>query len=381
VRAVLGLGLVALLLVAACGQATTSARSGKPSTDTINVTFSTDGWKTDFSRHGVPLSEISSGGPPRDGIPPLDHPAFVSPGSAQAWLKGREPVIALEINGEDRAYPLEILIWHEIVNDRVAGTPVTVTFCPLCDTAIAFDRRVDGRVLDFGTTGNLRKSDLVMWDRQTESWWQQATGTAIVGSLTGAVLSVFPASIVSFDTFRQAYPDGKVLSRDTGFTRNYGENPYIGYDDVNQRPFLFSGPIDGRLPPKEKVVTVLLGGDQVAYPYSLLRRKGAVTDSVGGVEVAVFYQPGTASALGGASIPDSPDGGATGVFKARLGERSLTFRSEAKAFVDDQTGSRWDLLGRALSGPLAGSRLEPVVHGDHFWFAWAAFQPETRIYR
>lgn len=380
-RAVLGLGLGALLLVAACGQAPTSAKSGKPSTDTINVTFSTDGWKTDFSRHGVPLSEISSGGPPRDGIPPLDHPAFVSPGSAQAWLKAREPVIALEINGEDRAYPLEILIWHEIVNDRVADTPVTVTFCPLCDTAIAFDRRVDGRVLDFGTTGNLRKSDLVMWDRQTESWWQQATGTAIVGSLTGAVLSVFPASIVSFDTFRQAYPDGKVLSRDTGFTRNYGENPYIGYDDVNQRPFLFSGPIDGRLPPKEKVVTVLLGGDQVAYPYSLLRRKGAVMDSVGGVEVAVFYQPGSASALGGASIPDSPDGGATGVFKARLGERSLTFRSEAKAFVDDQTGSRWDLLGRALSGPLAGSRLSPVVHGDHFWFAWAAFQPETRIYR
>jgi len=269
----------------------------------------------------------------------------------------------------------------KIVNDRVADTPVTVTFCPLCDTAIAFDRRVDGRVLDFGTTGNLRKSDLVMWDRQTESWWQQATGTAIVGSLTGAVLSVFPASIVSFDTFRQAYPDGKVLSRDTGFTRNYGENPYIGYDDVNQRPFLFSGPIDGRLPPKEKVVTVLLGGDQVAYPYSLLRRKGAVMDSVGGVEVAVFYQPGSASALGGASIPDSPDGGATGVFKAALGERSLTFRSEAKAFVDDQTGSRWDLLGRALSGPLAGSRLSPVVHGDHFWFAWAAFQPETRIYR
>ncbi len=343
--------------------------------------FSKAGWKTDFSMHGVPLSEISSGGPSRDGIPPLDHPSSVTPAAAQAWLKGREPVIALEINGDDRAYPLEILIWHEIVNDQVGSVPVTVTFCPLCHTAIAFDRRVAGQVLDFGTSGNLRKSDLVMWDRQTESWWQQATGTAIVGSLTGTVLSVSPASIVSFDAFRQAHPDGKVLSRDTGFSRPYGENPYPGYDDANSRPFLFDGTPDGRLPLKELVVTVSLNGEQVAYPYSVLRKRGVVMDSVGDTRIAVFYQTGTASALGGSSIPDNEDVGATGVFKAQLGDRTLSFHGDSKWFVDDQTGSRWDLLGRAVSGSLEGSRLTPVVHGDYFWFAWAAFQPQTRIYR
>jgi hypothetical protein len=305
----------------------------------------------------------------------------VTPQDAAKWLRGREPVIALDLNGSQRAYPLQILIWHEIVNHQLAGIPITVTFCPLCDTAIVFDRRVSGQTLDFGTTGNLRKSDLVMWDRETESWWQQATGTAILGALTGAVLSVFPAAIVSFDTFRQAFPEGSVLSRDTGFDRIYGENPYPGYDDAKTPPFLFRGPTDGRLPPKEKVVAVSIGGEDVAYPYSILQKRGVIADSVGGSSIAVFYLSGTASALGGSSIPDSPDGGATGVFKPRLGDRKLKFRASGNRFIDIETGSTWDLLGRAVSGPLAGGRLEAVVHGDHFWFAWAAFKPATRVYK
>src|SRR5262249_46852934 len=130
------------------------------------VYFSRAGWKTDFSRHSVPLSEISPGGPPRDGSPPPDHPKLESIPQADGWLNPAEPVIALELGGDARAYPLQVLIWHEIANDVVGGIPVTVTFCPLCHTAIAFDRRLDGQVLDFGTTGNLRDSDLLMWDRQ-----------------------------------------------------------------------------------------------------------------------------------------------------------------------------------------------------------------------
>jgi hypothetical protein len=130
----------------------------------------TSGWHTDFSRHTVPLQEVDSGGPPRDGIPPIDHPKFETVTQGDGWLKPQEPVIALSLGGETRVYPLQILIWHEIVNDVVGGVPVLVSFCPLCNTAIAFDRRLDGRVLDFGTTGNLRRSDLAMWDRQTESW-------------------------------------------------------------------------------------------------------------------------------------------------------------------------------------------------------------------
>jgi hypothetical protein len=133
-------------------------------------------WRTDFSRHTVPLDEIRSGGPPRDGIPPIDHPQFVDFASANAWLHDREPVVAVHRHKVAKAYPLQILIWHEIVNDTIGHAPITVTFCPLCNSAIAFPRQLDGQVLDFGTTGRLRHSDLVMWDRQTESWWQQLTG-------------------------------------------------------------------------------------------------------------------------------------------------------------------------------------------------------------
>jgi hypothetical protein len=186
------------LLLAACTQRQqAAARDTQPPPQYDRVLFSTIGWKTDFSKHSVPLSEIIPGGPPRDGIPPIDRPVFETVAQADAWLKPQEPLIHFAVGNDVRAYPLQILIWHEIVNDEVGGIPVMVTFCPLCNTAIAFDRRVAGRVLDFGTTGNLRHSDLIMWDRQTESWWQQMTGEAIVGELTGMRLTLLPATIVS----------------------------------------------------------------------------------------------------------------------------------------------------------------------------------------
>ena len=191
--------------------------------------FLTFGWETDFSKHSVPYSEIFSGGPPRDGIPPIDNPMFVDVADPPEYMSDDEPVISLEIEGAAKAYPLAILMSHEIVNDELGGIPVSVTYCPLCNTSIVFDRRVGGRVLDFGTSGNLRNSDLVMWDRQTESWWQQITGEAIVGELTGTRLTFIPAAVVSWAQFREAYPDGQLLSRDTGFRRNYGLPPYSGY--------------------------------------------------------------------------------------------------------------------------------------------------------
>jgi hypothetical protein len=190
-----------------------------------NARFSTRGWKTDFSRHSIPYNEILSGGPPRDGIPPIDNPRFVTPEEAAAWLTDVEPVIALEVGGEAKTYPLQILTWHEIVNDTIGGVPVVATFCPLCNSAIVFDRRLNGTVYDFGTSGNLQFSNLIMWDRQTESWWQQFIGDAIVGELTGQRLDFLPATIISFADFREAHPDGQVLSRETGFAKAYGRTP------------------------------------------------------------------------------------------------------------------------------------------------------------
>ena len=241
------------------------------------VPFSTAEWKTNFARHSVPLEEIISGGPPRDGIPAIEAPRFDTVAAGDRWLKAREPVILFQRGGEVRAYPLQILIWHEIVNDTVAGRPVAITFCPLCNTAIAFDRRLGGRGFNFGTTGKLRFSDLVMYDRQTESWWQQVTGEAIAGDLTGRRLTFLPAQIISWDTFRRHLPQGKVLNRDTGHARPYGRNPYTGYDDVNSSPFLY-------------------------------------TDTVGGRPIVVIFERGVASALDQGSIADSRDVGTAAVF-------------------------------------------------------------------
>ncbi len=167
--------------------------------------------KTDFTKHSIPLADILSGGPPKDGIPPIDDPAF-KPVSEIDALGETEPVIGVSINGKAKAYPLRILMRHEIVNDELGGVPITVTFCPLCNAAMVFDRRVGDKVLDFGTTGKLRNSDLVMWDRQTESWWQQFLGEAIVGSMTGTKLKALPVRLESWRNFKKRFQKGQVLS-------------------------------------------------------------------------------------------------------------------------------------------------------------------------
>ena len=343
--------------------------------------FRTGSWLTDFSLHTVPYDEFLSGGVPRDGIPPLDDPRFESIADADSWLEDVQPVVALEVNGEARGYPLAILTWHEIANDELGGVPVSVTFCPLCNSAVAFDRRVGEAVLDFGVSGNLRNSDLVMWDRQTESWWQQLTGQGIVGTYAGYQLDLLPAQIVSWGDFKAAFPNADVLSRETGHSRDYGRNPYFGYDRVDQSPFLYSGEPDGRLLPMERVAALVLDGQPLAFPFDALEQERAVEYSLNGRDIVVLFQPGTASALDQSQIAESRDVGSTGVFETVLNGDKLTFRLGADGFSDNETGSVWNVLGQAVSGPLAGQTLTPIVHGNHFWFAWAAFAPETLIYR
>ena len=338
------------------------------------------GWDTDFRLHTVPYSQIKFV-IPRDNIPSIDKPKFVAPSEASAWLKDVEPVVALEVNGDARAYPLQILTWHEIVNDDVGDVPVAVTFCPLCNSAIAFDRRLDGELLEFGVSGNLRNSDLIMYDRQTHSWWQQFTGEGIVGKYAGRTLEHLPASIVSFADFAEAYPQGKVLSRDTGYARQYGRNPYAGYDTADGNPFLFRGDLDGRLLPVERVIAVTLGEADVAFPLTILQDEGAINYDLGKRSIVVFHKFGTTSALDASSIAESRDVGAAGVFDPHLDDQKLTFGVIDEKIVDEQTGSTWDILGNAVEGPLAGKSLTPVVHGSHFWFAWAVFKPDTIVYQ
>jgi hypothetical protein len=336
---------------------------------------------TDFSKHTIPFDESLSGGPSKDGIPPVDNPSFVSVEEADEWLDPREPVIRVLIDQTVKAYPIQILMWHEIVNDIVGGSPIVVSYCPLCNTAIVFDRTVDGQVLDFGTSGRLRYSNLIMYDRQTESWWQQGTGEAIVGELLGAQLEFVPATMISWDTFKEAYPEGVVLSRETGHNRPYGSNPYTGYDAVGNIPFLYQGPeTPDDLPPVARILGLDVEGEAVAYPYPLLREFGVVNDQGGEKSVVIFWVPGTASALDTQFIADGKDVGAAIAFNRVLNGQELSFRFDGEAFIDNETGSTWNFLGNALSGPLQGERLEEVVANNYLWFAWAAFKPETRIF-
>jgi hypothetical protein len=301
-------------------------------------------------------------------------------GQIRGW-GGREPVIALEISGHTRAYPLQILICHEIVNDRLGDTPVAVTFCPLCNAAMVFDRKVAGRELDFGTTGRLRKSDLVMYDRQTQSWWQQFTGEAIVGHYAGQHLRPLPAAIISYQDFKRVYPHGEILSRDTGHRRPYGRNPYRDYDRVGESPFLFDDATDPRLPAMERVLAVRHRNIQRLYPYTLLEERPAINDQLGDLPVVILSTPGMRSALDRARISESRLIPAAAAYSRRLGERTLSFRRDAGGSIRDrETGSMWAITGQALEGPLRGKRLEPLGGGVHFAFAWLAFHPDSEIY-
>jgi hypothetical protein len=236
-------------------------------------------------------------------------------------------------------------------------------------------------VLDFGTTGRLRFSNLIMYDRQTETWWQQASGAAIAGELTGTNLVFRPAAIIAWSDFKAAHPNGQVLSRDTGFTRSYGTNPYTGYDDVNSSPFLYQGPqTPGTLPPVARVLTIDLGGEAVAYPYAVLQQVRVVNDTVGGTDVVVLWAAGTASALDASTVPGGRDVGAANVYARTIDGQRLTFALDGERIVDKETGSEWNVLGLAVRGALTGKQLDPVVAVNHFWFSWAAFKPETRVY-
>lgn len=287
---------------------------------------------TDFSTTSLGgYGGIMSGGPPKDGIPAIDAPEFHTVLDETA-LAPDEPVITVKIVGQKaRAYPVRYLIWHEIVNDQIGDIPVSVTYCPLCNSGLAFDGRVDGRALTFGVTGKLRNSDMIMYDRQTESWWQQATGEAIVGALTGSELHVLPSWTESWASFAAENPNGLVMSEPRNHRRAYGQNPYVGYDRA-VRPFLFSGEMPPHgIAPLERVVRV----DERAWPMRRLRSEGEINEA----GLRLRWVPGQTSALDDRVISKGRDVGSVRVWN-ETGEdvaHDLLFAFAFHAFWPDGT--------------------------------------------
>ena len=280
-----------------------------------------------------------------------------------------------------RAYPIQILMWHEIVNDTINDTPITGTFCPLCNATIVFDRRLQDRVLDFGTTGRLRKSDLVMYDRHTETWWQQFSGRAVVGKLVGSTLSRIPAKIVAFEDLRKSHPNSEILSKKTGHSRAYRQNPYAGYDNIDAHPFLRSEPVDPHLPVMERVLNISIEQAHQLYPFSGLKSTLVINDTVAGKPVVIFSRHGSLSALDASQIKNSRTLPSATAWHRELDGQVLDFVARGGEFVDTQTGSSWSILGRASSGPLAGKKFWPTAGGVHFAFAWLAFNPKSTIWK
>jgi hypothetical protein len=344
-------------------------------------------WRTDWTKRTIDsLDELLIGIPifdPRDAIKPIDDPKFESVAEADDWLVDREPGLLLELNGEARFYPLSILTRHEIVNDVVGDLPVAITYCPLCNTGIAFDRRVEGQTLRFGVSGLLRNSDLVMWDGLSDSLWQQITGEAIVGGFAGTRLRALPVQLVRWADFKSAFTNGQVLSQDTGLGRNYGLNPYEYYTSRNRPYRFFQGEIDDRFPALSRVVGVSINDtDAKAYPFSLIAQERTVNDVVGGVPIVVFWgAEDTADALDSPVIVEGQAVGTGVAYERVVDGRELTFEAvDDTTYVDRETGTTWNILGKALEGRLAGKQLTPVLHRNDFWFAWAAFFPDAPVY-
>lgn len=286
---------------------------------------------TDGVRHSVPLGEIQGGGPAKDGIPSIDEPKFVSVRLAGEFLDDKEPGIAVSLNDIDRFYPFQILVWHEIVNDTFKNQRVLVTYCPLCLSGIVFDPVVSDERVEFGTSGKLWQSNLVMYDRKTDSLWSQILGEAIVGEMTGMKLSVLPSDQILYGDWRKLHPQGEVLSRDTGATRFYGSDPYGDYYADNSQILFGARGNDDRLANKDFVLGVVVGEQAKAYYPPAVKAKGEITDEFAGKTIVARYEED--------------------IDAVRLFEKK------------------------------SDGTLERINPFPNFWFSWVAAHPDTELYK
>ena len=304
----------------------------------------------------------------RDAIPPIHNPKYELATEA-TWLNDQDVIIGYAVGDQAWAYPLRILNFHEIVNDMLNGDPILISYCPLCYSGIVLSRTLGDDTLIFGNTSALYESDMVMLDFETGSYWWQVAGEAIVGPLTGEKLTVLPSATITWGEWRKLHPSTLVLSRDTGHDRNYNLDPFLEYPEIlNTGRFAF--PVseagrDARLQPATQVLAVKVGDEARAYPVIELGR-AATMDTVSEQAIVVFTDL------------DSQAGAA---FQPEVEGQSLTFEIQNGEFTDRETGSTWDLAGRAVSGPLQGAQLMAIPSRTSFWFAIIAAEPGITVYQ
>ena len=317
---------------------------------------------TNGQKHIIPLEKIKSGGPPKDGIPSIDTPEFTE-ASQEYHVSDSDTVLGLEINGDVRAYPLSILVWHEIINDNVGGVPVAVTYCPLCFTNQVFERVIDGQEVEFGTSGKLYNSNLVMYDRLTNSYWSQALGKAIVGELTGYELSTIPFDVIRWGDWKSLHPDSVVLTTNTGHIRAYGVDPYGNYYTETRILFPVEN-TDDRMHPKEIILGFNDGDVYKAYKQQDVESAVIINDQINNNPIfLVSLYPENARA-----------------FERNVDGKVLEFFFKDGSIIDKETNSEWDYDGVAISGALVGTELNRISFNPGFWFEWVAFHPDTDVY-
>ena len=319
------------------------------------------------TKHTVPLDQIVGGGPPADGIPSIDNPKFLDITEADKYIEDSEFVLGLNINGDIRAYPLQIMVWHEIVNDVVGNVPVAITYCPLCFTNQVFERTLsDGNIVEFGTSGKLYNSNLVMYDRTSNSLWSQALGESIVGNYAGEKLERIPFDISYWKEWKELYPESKILSRDTGSTRPYGADPYGNYYTSNTVLFPVSNN-DDRLGLKEIIVGLNFEEIYKAYKLQDIESNHIINDQISDKSVTLFsFYPFMSRA-----------------FDPVVNNTMLTFEydKDRKIAIDKETKSEWNFDGVSINGDLKGTELSRLPYDQGFWFEWVAFHPETLLYQ
>ncbi|MCZ6583887.1 MAG: DUF3179 domain-containing protein [Thaumarchaeota archaeon] len=333
-----------------------------PSPEDIEVSVPEGIMVTNGLKHIVPLDKIKSGGPPKDGIPSIDNPKF-APVSESQFVPDTTFVIGLDINGEKRAYPLFIMVWHEIVNDSVGGVPVAVTYCPLCFTNQVFERVIDGKEVEFGTSGKLYNSNLVMYDRLTDSYWSQALGVAITGELTGYELKRIPFDVISWADWKTLHPDTLVLTTETGHIRSYGVDPYGDY--YTDPRILF--PVeheDDRMHPKELILGFHESDVYKAYKQDDVESAIVINDIFNNKPMMLV----------------SLFSGDSRAFDRTVNDKVLTFDFVDNVIIDLESKSKWNYDGVATSGSMEGIQLVRLPFNPGFWFQWVAFHPDTEVY-